>query len=68
MASEVTIGADGRHEPKRQSRKVTQLLVVPVWWVRLLGQWVDSDKIDLDRHVPLEAYSRPVETVRQVER
>lgn len=72
MVSEVTIGADGRHEIRRTGeptkRKVTQLLVVPVWWVRLLGQWVDSDKIDLDRHVPLEAYSRPVETVRQVER
>ena len=72
MASEVTIGADGRHEIRRTEeppkRKVTQRLVIPVWIAKLFGQWVESGQIDLTKHIPLENYSQPVETVRQVER
>ena len=63
---------DEQEQPKQQPRRVTQRLVVPRDVIEMFGcqilLWVDSSKIDLDRHVPLEAYSRPVETVRQVER
>jgi hypothetical protein len=68
MASEVTIGADGRHEPKQQARRKIQRLVISRWLIQQAGKWVDSDKVNLDDHVPLECYSQPVETVRQVER
>ena len=73
MASEVTIGADGRHEVRRTEeppkRKVTQRLCIPNWIVRACGQWVESGQIDLTKHIPLECYtSATVETVRQVER
>ena len=71
MASEVTIGADGRHEVRRTEdppkRKVTQRLCIPLWIVKLWGRWVDSAEIDLAKNIPLEGYSVPVETVRQVE-
>ena len=72
MASEVTIGADGRHEIRRTGeppkRKVTQRLVIPLWIVKIFGRWVDSAEINLTESIPLESYSVPVETVRQVER
>jgi len=72
MASEVTIGADGRHQIRRTEeppkRKVTQRLCIPLWIVKICGRWVDSAEINLTESIPLENYSQPVETVRQVER
>ena len=59
---------DEQEQPKQQPRRVTQRLVIPRDVIEMFSLWVDSSQIDLDRHVPLEAYSRPVETVRQVER
>ena len=69
MASEVTIGADGRHEPKQQqTRRKIQRLVVSRVVLEQAGKWVDSDQIDLSEVVPLECYTVPVETIREVER
>ena len=59
---------NGEQEQEPPKRRVTQRLVVPKDVIEMFSLWVDSSKIDLDRHVPLEAYSKPVETVRQVER
>ena len=68
MASEVTIGSDGRHEPKQQTRRKIQRLVVSRLVLEQAGKWVDSDQIDLSEVVPLECYTVPVETIREVER
>lgn len=67
MRSEVSIGPDGRHitrTSERLGRQVVQKLCVPRWALRMFARWVDSEQIDLGRHVPLEAFSRPVETIR----
>ena len=69
MASEVTIGSDGRHEPKQQqTRRKIQRLVVSRVVLEQAGKWVDSDQIDLSEVVPMECYTVPVETIREVER
>ena len=59
---------DEQEQPKQQPRRVTQRLCVPLWIVKIFGRWVDSAEINLTESVPLENYSVPVETVRQVER
>ena len=59
---------DEQEQPKQQPRKVTQRLVISRWLIQQAGKWVDSDKVNLNDHVPLECYSQPVQTVRQVER
>jgi len=59
---------DEQEQPKQQPRKVTQRLCVPLWIVKIFGRWVDSAEINLTESIPLESYSVPVETVRQVER
>ena len=68
MASEVTIGADGRHEPKQQTRRKIQRLCIPQLALDTVAVWVDSDQISLADVVPLECYTVPVETIREVER
>ena len=69
MASEVTIGADGRHEPKQQqTRRKIQRLCIPQSALETVAVWVDSDQINLSKVVPMECYTVPVETIREVER
>jgi len=69
MASEVTIGADGRHEPKQQqTRRKIQRLCIPQSDLETVAVWVDSDQINLSEVVPMECYTVPVETIREVER
>ena len=69
MASEVTIGSDGRHEPRQQqTRRKIQRLCIAQSILETVAVWVDSDQIDLSEVVPLECYTVPVETIREVER
>ena len=68
MASEVTIGADGRHEPRQQARRKIQRLCIPRQALESVAVWVDSDQISLADVVPMECYTVPVETIREVER
>ncbi len=59
---------DEQEQPKQQPRRVTQRLCIPHWAIQVYADWIDSAEIDLTKHIPLENYSQPVETVRQVER
>ena len=68
MASEVTIGADGRHEIRQQARRKIQRLCIPQSALETVAVWVDSDQINLSEVVPMECYTVPVETIREVER
>lgn len=68
MASEVTIGSDGRHELKQQVRRKIQRLCIPRLALDTVAVWVDSDQISLADVVPMECYTVPVETIREVER
>jgi hypothetical protein len=69
MASEVTIGSDGRHEPRQQqTRRKIQRLCIPQSALETVAVWVDSDQINLSEVVPMECYTVPVETIREVER
>ena len=69
MASEVTIGSDGRHELRQQqARRKIQRLCIPQSILETVAVWVDSDQINLSEVVPMECYTVPVETIREVER
>lgn len=46
--------------------EVVQRLCIPAWVTALFGKWVDSGSIDLSKVIPLECYTKGLETVRKV--
>ena len=60
--------SERQEQPKQQTRRKIQRLVISRLVLEQAGKWVDSDQIDLSEVVPLECYTVPVETIREVER
>ena len=60
--------SEQQEQPKQQTRRKIHRLVNSRLVLEQAGKWVDSDQIDLSEVVPLECYTVPVETIREVER
>jgi hypothetical protein len=60
--------SERQEQPKQQTRRKIQRLCIPQLALGTVAVWVDSDQISLADVVPLECYTVPVETIREVER
>ena len=60
--------SERQEQPKQQTRRQIQRLCIPRLALDTVAVWVDSDQISLADVVPLECYTVPVETIREVER